>query len=129
MDIFKERLKDLRIEHGYKQEEMSRKLNLTASAYGYYEQGRNEPSLETLYKIAQLFQVSIDYLLGEINTPTHPIYYSISENLTLTESEMITVQKMKELSLLEEIATNPIVNVNRVQRYWEFITKELGIKT
>ncbi|WP_144461955.1 helix-turn-helix domain-containing protein [Siminovitchia fortis] len=124
MDIFKERLKDLRIEHGYKQEEIAKKLNVTTSAYGYYEQGRNEPSLETLYKIAQFYQVSVDYLLGIINTPNHPVYYSFSEDVTLTESEWLAVKEMKKSSFLEEIGQQPNFNVNRLNRYWKFIKEE-----
>ncbi|WP_339234539.1 helix-turn-helix transcriptional regulator [Oceanobacillus sp. FSL W7-1281] len=88
MNVFSERIVDLRIEHGYSQEEVAKKLNVSASGYGYYEQGRNEPSLETLYKIAEFFQVSIDYLLGKIDTPQQPVYYSVSDDLALNESEL-----------------------------------------
>lgn len=126
MNTFQERLKDLRIEHGYSQEEMGKKLNVTTSAYGYYEQGRNEPSLETLQKIARTFQVSTDYLLGIIDTSNHPIYHSISDRLSLSDTEIDTVKKMKDLSLLEEISLNTN-NINRLHRYWDFIKREHGI--
>lgn len=124
MDIFKERLKDLRIEHGYKQEEIAQRLNVTTSAYGYYEQGRNEPSLKTLYEIAQFYEVSIDYLLGVINTPNHQVYYSVTEDVTLTESEWLAVKEMKKSAFLEEIGQQPAFNVNRLKRYWKFINEE-----
>jgi|SRR5690625_1071316 len=125
MHIFKERLKDLRFEHGYKQEEVAKKLNVTPSAYGYYEQGRNEPSLETLLKISNLFQVSIDYLLGKINTTNHITTYHISEKLRMNESELLVIEEMKKRSLLQDMSKQPLENVERMQRYWSFLQKEM----
>ncbi|WP_368901500.1 helix-turn-helix domain-containing protein [Oceanobacillus oncorhynchi] len=127
MDVFSERIIDLRIEHGYSQEEVAKKLNVSASGYGYYEQGRNEPSLETLYKIAEFFQVSIDYLLGKIDTPQHPVYYSVSDDLALNESELRAIQRMKELKLLEKIGENPMENAEHLSRFWDFLQNELAI--
>jgi|SRR5690625_2832794 len=125
MDVLSERLIDLRIEHGYNQDDVAAELNVSSSGYGYYEQGRNEPSLETIYKIACFYQVSVDYLLGKIDTPNHPVNYAISDNLSLTASEIKTVKRMKELSLLDEISENPNVNIERLDRFWKFIKKEL----
>ncbi|TFJ92114.1 helix-turn-helix domain-containing protein [Lentibacillus salicampi] len=125
MYIFSERLKDLRIENGYKQEEMANILNITTSAYGYYEQGRNEPSLEMVKKICMKFEVSADYLLGSINTPNHQVHYSVAEGLSLNEQELEVLEKMEELHLLKDISQEPIKNVERLHRYWEFIKKEI----
>lgn len=124
MYIFGERLKALREELGFDQKEMGKKLNLSASAYGYYEQGRNEPSLETLKKIAQTFKVSTDYLLGLSNTESHPVIYSVSDEVLLSEQELKAIRKMKELSLLKEISKEPNENTNRLNRYWKFIQSE-----
>lgn len=125
---FSERLRDLRLEKGYKQDEIAKKLNVTTSAYGYYEQGRNEPSLETVKIISQTFQVSTDYLLGLIDTPNSPNHFHLSEELSLEGSELITIKKMKELHLLKEISSDPDTNVNMLYNYWEFIKKELDLK-
>lgn len=54
----------LRKEHGYTQEDLSKFLNLTESAIGNYELGINEPSLDTIVAIANLYSVSLDWLLG-----------------------------------------------------------------
>lgn len=129
MHSFGKKLKDLRIESGYKQDEIAKILNVTTSAYGYYEQGRNEPSLETLKIIAQTFQVSTDYLLSLISTPNHPKYYPISEDLSLIESEILAIKKMKEVGLLEEISVDTNTNVDRLKRYWDFIKKEHEVNT
>lgn len=64
MDDFKTRLKELRLEHGYSQAEVSKALGLTRNAFTNYELGIREPSLTTLIAICKLFNVSSDYLLG-----------------------------------------------------------------
>lgn len=124
MYSFNERLKDLRIESGYKQEEIAKILNVTTSAYGYYEQGRNEPSLATIKKIAETFKVSTDYLLGLTDSPTQPDQFKISNEFILTESELLTLKLMKENKLLDELSEDPENNINRLYRYWKFIKSE-----
>ncbi|MBB6217566.1 transcriptional regulator with XRE-family HTH domain [Anaerosolibacter carboniphilus] len=59
------RLKKLREENHMTQEELANYLKITRQAVGNYEQGSRFPKDEyTLNAIADLFQVSIDYLLG-----------------------------------------------------------------
>ena len=65
MADFQSRLKNLRKEFNYTQKDMGKLLNITASAYGFYEQGRNTPTIDILEKMASLFSVSVDYLLGK----------------------------------------------------------------
>lgn len=128
MDLFRERLIDLRIEHGYTQEDIAKNLNVTKSAYGYYEQGRNEPSIETLHKIASFYQVSTDYLLGKIDTPQHPVYYALPGDINLTKPELDVIKKMKEFFLLQEVSEDPSNNMERLYRLWDFIKRELKLK-
>ena len=123
MQILGERLKQLRDEFGFDQE-MGRKLNITSSAYGYYEQGRNEPPLETLVKIAEIFNVTTDYLLGRSDIRENPVYYTLSDKLTLTQAELLVVENMQENLLLKQLSENPENNVARLYRYWEFIMNE-----
>lgn len=67
--LFKERLKELRISSPYTQKEIAKKLNISVSAYQYYEAGKNEPNIEKLITLADLFNVSIDYLVGRPSSP------------------------------------------------------------
>ena len=39
-------------------------LNLSLTGYSYYEQNKREPSIETLIKLADYYDVSLDYLVG-----------------------------------------------------------------
>lgn len=64
MESFPQRLRKLREEHGMLQRELAEKLNLSRVAITQYENGKRFPELETLQKIADLFGVSVDYLLG-----------------------------------------------------------------
>lgn len=57
----------LRKERGYTQEQLSDFLNLTRSAISNYELGLNEPSLDTMVAIANLYGVSLDWLMGRTN--------------------------------------------------------------
>lgn len=64
MKIFCERLKELRKAEKLTQRDMAEKLNIVQPSYIRYENGTAEPSQETLVKIAEIFDVSVDYLLG-----------------------------------------------------------------
>lgn len=61
--MFCERLKEIRKKNGLTQEDMASQLNISSVGYGAYERGKNEPDLLTLKKIANILNVSIDYLL------------------------------------------------------------------
>ena len=64
MHIFCERVKELRIENNLTQKQLEEKLQTTNSSVCDWEKGRSQPDLKTLANMAQLFQVSVDYLLG-----------------------------------------------------------------
>lgn len=61
---FSERLKNLRKETSKTQGEIAQILGIQRSSYGEYERGINRPTAETLFKIADLYGVTVDYLAG-----------------------------------------------------------------
>ena len=63
------RLKELRLSRNLKQQDVADMLGLTQSAYAFYEQGKREPTTLTLQKLAQIYNVSTDYLLGLTDNP------------------------------------------------------------
>lgn len=65
---FGERMKQLRIENNLTQEELAKKLSLSKSNISKYESNDVEPNIDTLNKLATLFNVSLDYLLGKSNS-------------------------------------------------------------
>lgn len=63
-ELLPKRLRELRKENKYTQEEMVKKLGVTTSAYGFYEQGRIVPDTLKILELANMFNVTTDYLLG-----------------------------------------------------------------
>ena len=64
------RIAALRRDAGWSQAELGKRLRVSASAVGMYEQGRREPALDMVVTIAELFGVTTDYLLtGKTQTP------------------------------------------------------------
>ena len=66
--VFAHRLRMLRRQMGVTQKEIAQSLNIDRSTYAYYETDKTNPDLITLRRIASIFHVSTDYLLG-IETP------------------------------------------------------------
>lgn len=60
---FSERLRELREDNGYTQDEIAEKLNLTRQSISNYEKGNSDPSLDNLVKLADIYNCSVDYLL------------------------------------------------------------------
>lgn len=67
MATFNETLRQLRKENNLTQREIAAKIALLESTYQSYEAGRTEPPIETLIKLADIFECSVDYLLGRAN--------------------------------------------------------------
>ena len=63
------RIAALRKACGMNQKELAQRLKISPSTVGMYEQGRREPSVETLSAMAEIFGVSIDFLVT--GKPTH----------------------------------------------------------
>jgi transcriptional regulator with XRE-family HTH domain len=61
------RIKELRIEKGWTGIKMSTKIGVDQSYYSKIEKGKHEIKLEKLYKIADIFNVSLDYLTARTN--------------------------------------------------------------
>ena len=63
-----EKLKSLRIEKNLTQKQVADRIGLAISAVSSYESGTRYPSYDVLVKLARIFHVSTDYLLGITNT-------------------------------------------------------------
>jgi len=62
-------LKNCRKHKKYTQKQMSEMLQMTERGYQNYELGRGEPSYDKLIEIADILNVSTDYLLGRTDNP------------------------------------------------------------
>lgn len=61
---FSGRLKDLRLQHGFSQEELAEQIGIKRNTYSDWENGKCKPNYEKLEKIADFFGVSLDWLFG-----------------------------------------------------------------
>lgn len=69
------RLIDLRKTNKLTQQNVADYLNVTQTTYNYYEKGKSEPNINTLCKLADLYNVSIDYLVDR-NFDNHFVHLS-----------------------------------------------------
>ncbi|HAK1363224.1 TPA: helix-turn-helix transcriptional regulator, partial [Listeria monocytogenes] len=97
----------LRKNNNKTQEDISKILGISRGAYSHIENGRNEPDMETIVKLANIFGVSTDYLLGRSNNGfIDTIAAHIDSNATEEEMEEILAyieEKRKEYANEEEI--------------------------
>lgn len=63
------RLKELRKRKGISQLRLATDLNTTQNTISRYETGEREPGIDELIKIADYFNVSVDYLIGRTENP------------------------------------------------------------
>jgi len=69
-EILAERLKACRKEKGFTQAQVAIYCDVTEKTYQNYELMTREPKLEILVRIAELFGVSLDYLVGRTEKKT-----------------------------------------------------------
>ena len=58
------RIRDLRKQHGYSQEQLARKLHLTQGAVSQWENGLTVPAADQLAALADIFGISVDEIMG-----------------------------------------------------------------
>ena len=69
MEIKYNRLKDLREDHDYPQQQVAAAIGITQRKYSYIETGMQQLTAEVLVSLARFYAVSVDYLLGETDEP------------------------------------------------------------
>ena len=82
MSEFSERLTALREEKGWSKTHVAKQLGMSSmQTYANWEYGRTEPDFENITKIANLFDVTTDYLLGRLSPKSN-----IQKPLTVKEA-------------------------------------------
>ncbi len=64
------RLKDLREDNDLKQKQLAEYLNIKQNTYSQYENGKREIPLEMLWKLADFYNTSVDYIIGRTDNST-----------------------------------------------------------
>lgn len=65
-----ERIKELRVEKEFTQDQLSKKLGISQRAYSHFETGTRGIPIEVLIKLADIYRVSLDYLVGRSDKRT-----------------------------------------------------------
>ncbi len=65
------RIRNLREDNDLTQKELEEKLNIPQRTYAYYESGQRTIPPEVLIKLADFYDVSVDYILSRTNIPKH----------------------------------------------------------
>lgn len=76
-------IKELRKTRGITQRQLAELLNLSPSTVAMYETGQRKPDSDTLQNIADLFEVSTDYLLGRTDFKFANIIKNSNETLAI----------------------------------------------
>ena len=61
--MYFKRIKDLRIDHDLYQKQIANLLKITTQQYGLYESGKRDIPIDLLIKLADFYNVSIDYMV------------------------------------------------------------------
>lgn len=85
------KLKEYRLKFKLTQKQVGELINKTATGYGYYESGKNEPDLTSLITLAKFYHTTTDELLG-VSQPD-----LLNKNLLSTEERNI-VDNLPNLS-------------------------------
>lgn len=110
-------LKYFRKKAGLTQEQISKTLGVTRSSYAYYENGKSEPKLEVLQKIAALYNISLETLInGDVNIDVcqdtdflvdlqgfNDAFYDLSDLEKSVVLKLRIMEKSKRTDILERI--------------------------
>ncbi len=93
-----DRLKELRVENGYTQEELGKMINVTKVSICGYEKGNRTPNLETLFDLIRVLKTDINFLIGsdiDVVSDNEEVYYN---KISKEELEfLLEIRKNKEL--------------------------------
>lgn len=88
------RFRKLRLDNNYSQTQLAKKLKVHQTAISQWELGKSFPDILTMQKLADIYDVSIDYILGREN--------SRNGHVTLPEDEERLLQNYRSLGTEEK---------------------------
>lgn len=109
-EIFAKRFKELRINAGVTQTEVSKYLGITKATVSYYESGKRMPSNVIIRKIATYFKVPIDYLLG-----MDYVMEDSNDEYLKDETLLKIIRRSKDLA--SYILDDPRTNVRKLEAF------------
>lgn len=130
-NIIGARIRYLRVTNNMLQRELAEKINVNNNTLSQYESGKRIPSDEIKLRIANIFGVSMDYLLGMSNDPGTPpdddTKSRISSRvpaLIVTKIAMLATSNASAAQIMEELPDLTEAQLNRILGYIQAL-KEL----
>lgn len=97
---FASRLKQLRLNKNLRQEQVANLIGVNKSASSTYENNTRQPSFEILVRLATLYRVSTDYLLGRTDSRSLDLS-GLTDEEAAAVSEIVTIMTQKNERLNE----------------------------
>lgn len=120
--MFRNRLTQLRKKANLTQEDLANELGIHRGTYSNYEAGNREPDYGTLMKLADLFDVTTDFLLGRTESPA-PMVVVEDRNTYVTDDDFNLLEKVKKhpeyAEMLHSIAQDSERNINTLMKLWK----------
>lgn len=89
------RIRSLREERDYSQKYIADKLSISPQAYSHYETGRRTPDVETIYQLALLYHVTMEYLITGNEEDNHVL----EQNILFEDAQDLTDDELREIRL------------------------------
>lgn len=110
-------LKILREKHSLSQKEVALVINKSPQAYSLYEQGKREPDIATLMKLADYYKITVDELLNHVpvkkEDKSHSKSTETEPRLLLAEKQLI--HRYRQLNPTRQSALRDFVNYLYIQ--------------
>lgn len=123
MTSFGTRLRSLRkTKTSLTMKELGKKIGVSESAVGMYERGDREPDMEVVGKIADIFDVSVDYLLGRTEvTKEHNVAKTDNQEFEAFANDPSLQKWYKELPASKE------EDLRKLRQMWEILRNDKKI--
>lgn len=120
---FGNRIAELRNDRHMTQEDLAQKLGISRAALSHYENNRREPDHEITQKLADLFKVSVDYLMGRSQNQ--------NMDLTLEAREFIDNLELSDQDILDKFCLTidgTRLSQEEAKRFIAFIRAERSMR-
>ncbi len=107
------KLKELRKVHGFTQDYVASALGIVRQTYSNYENGKRRPSPDVLFKLAGLYNISVDDLMQLTMELDRDVYYDAPQ----------PTQSSEDLAGFLEYFNNP--KIQKMYKYLDNLQKEL----
>lgn len=124
--MFAKRLRQLRKKSCLSQYDLGQLLNITQQTINNYENGKREPSQDMLQRIADIFVISTDYLLGRTDDTTPP---KPKKEKPSNEEYILNVKTLAEAAIrIADLFNNYLIDEDEYLRLNKLAVKKFPIK-